>query len=599
MASASFYLRHAAAILFLVFAMWGWGAAALRSFVFESAAEGTAMRLGAGAAVLSMLVFVLGLAGLLARPWFLGAVVLGVVLGVASRPSLPRVSPAAFLVAAVLGAPIVLQLFYPPVDWDATSYHLASSKLYLEAHRLVVATYLRYPVFPQLQEMLFTLALGISDDIAAHGINFAMWLGTGGALLALGRRVGSPAAGVLALGLWAGSPTAFVFGSVAYVDVPLTFYVTLACLCAVIYAQENSGRWAGLAGLFAGAAAATKYSGLFFVAAIGLWVLAVSPREARVRRFASFAGLAALVCLPWYLRNAMLSGDPLFPFLGRVFPNRFWNATDLAVQIDNLHQQGGRTLVDFLRVWDRLAFNQGIFVGPEDTFSPALWIPLPILLLARWKSPAERGLLLLALAFLCVWFFGSPSGRYLLPVIPLLCLGTGATLWSLAAALRRRTGFGVPVALLAALLAIPGTRYAIARTAARGLPPVTPVAREAFIEKTYPTYPLYRWIEDAENAKPRIYAWRDSPLAYYAPGTFLGDWFGPARYSRIESVLPSASAVRETLAALGATYFVVPHALGPVAPSEDSLRAVGVVLVHAGEGGRVFLLGPARPVPSD
>src|SRR5262249_49351729 len=146
----------------------------------------------------------------------------------------------------------------------------------------------------------------------------------------------------------------------------------------------------------------------------------------------------------------------------------------------------------------------------------------------------ERVLLLVALAYLCVWFFYSPSGRYLLPVLPLLCLGMGATLMALTTRLR------VPALVLAALLALPGAQYAIARTQARGLPPVTPDARQAFIAKRYPTYPLYRWLSRA-NARGRIYAWRDSPLAYYSPGTFLGDWFGPARYSRIETALPSAA----------------------------------------------------------
>jgi hypothetical protein len=175
----------------------------------------------------------------------------------------------------------------------------------------------------------------------------------------------------------------------------------------------------------------------------------------------------------------------------------------------------------------------------------------------------------------------------------------GTALWSLAEALRRRAGFGVPVLLLAALLATPGMRYAIARTQARSLPPVTLVGREAFIEKTYPTYPLYRWIESAGGATPRVYAWRDSPLAYYAPGTFLGDWFGPARYSRIECALPSASALGDSLDALGVAYFVVPWELGPVALSEDSLRQKGIVFVHAGEGGRVFRVVPlpgSRPI---
>jgi hypothetical protein len=598
MASAAFYLRHAAAIALLALAIWGYGAAALRSFVFASAAERTAIRLGAGAAVLASLVFVMGLAGLLTRPWLIGAIGLGVLLALLSRPKLVITAPTATLVCAILAVPIVLQVFYPPVDWDATSYHLASSRLYLEAHRLVVATYLRYPVFPQLHEMLFTLGLGVFGDVAAQGTTLVTWVGTALALVALGRRVGTPAAGVLALGIWAGSPTPFSFGTIGYVDVPLTFFVTLACLCWVIYTSQGLSRWAALAGLFSGAAAATKYSGLFFVAVVGLLIGMASPRGARLRRLGLYGALGALVCVPWYARNAILSGDPLFPFLGRLLPNPYWNAADLAAQVDDLHHQGGRTLLDFVRVWDRLSFNQGIFVGPEDTFSPALWIPLPILLVARWRSRIERILLLVALAYLCVWFSYSPDGRYLLPVIPILCLGMAATLGWVAEAIRRRWGVALPAIALAVLLALPGTRYAIARTRVRGLPPVTAAARDAFIARTYPTYPLYRWLDHARERR-RIYGWRDSPLAYYSPGTFVGDWFGPARYSRIETALPSAAALRDSLDALGADTFVVPYDLGPVALDEDSLRAHGIVLVIAGEGGRVFQVGSGRPHPSD
>jgi len=595
LSSVFFYARHLAAMAVLALALWGWGAVALRSFVFASRAESGALRLGAGAAVVATLVFALGLFGLLLRPWLVGLVVCGVILGVvAARPrGLPW---ARLLLASCLVSPIMLQAFYPPVDWDATSYHLASAKLYLEAHRLVVATYLRYPVFPQLQEMLQALALGIFDDLAAHGITLAMWAGTGLALLALGRRVGSQGAGIVALGLWIGSPTALALGTISYVDLPLTFYVTLACLSWVIYEREKGARWAGLAGFFAGAAAATKYSGLFFVAALGLAVLASSPRGARARPLALFAGFAALIAAPWYARNWILSGDPLFPFLGRVLPNRFWNAADLSWQLTDLARLGGRSLADFALLWGRLAFNQGLFVGPEDVFSPAFWIPLPVLLIARWKSPLERALLVLALAFTCVWFFGAQSGRYLLPALPLLCLGMGTTLKSVASAVLRQR---VPAFVVAALLAVPGVWYALARTQARGVPPTTAVARAAFIARAYPSYPLYAWLAGAPGKDKRIHGWRDSPLAYYCPGTYVGDWFGRARYSRLDVALPSASALRDSLDALGVAFLVVPWALGPIDLPVDSLAGHGIVLVHADSGGRVFGIEGPRQAPSD
>jgi len=600
LANASFYARQVLAIAVLWLALWGYGAAALRRLAMASLAERTALRWGVGAVVASALVFVLGLTGGLARPWLFGVVALGVILAVAHAPRQIafRGFPGRLAVAALLVAPIALQVFYPPVDWDATSYHLAVAKLDLASHHVMVTRYLRYPVFPQFQEMLFTMALGTFGDVAAHGTTFLAWVGTALALLAAGTRLGAKTAGVMAAALWIGSPTALAFGTVGYVDVPLTFFVTLAGLCWIVYAREPRRRWAALAGLFAGAAGATKYSGLFFIAAFAVAMGLASPPGRRLRSVALFAGLAALICLPWYARNFIVSGDPLFPFLGQVFPNRFWNAGDLAAQMSDLQRQASHSWRDFLLLWGRLAFNQGIFVGPEDVFSPALWIPLPILLWARWKSVPERALLLIALAFVCLWFFGSPSGRYLLPAIPFLCLGMGGTLASLIGGFTTRFRVALPVTLVALVLALPGAQYAWARTRARGFPPVTQADRDAFITRTYATYPLYLWLADHIDGNRRIYAWRDSPLAYYSPGTFLGDWFGPARYAAVESALPDPGRLHEVLRSLGADYFVVPDANGPVdlGLAEGDPFAV-IVLVHSGPGGRIFRIEDPAALP--
>jgi len=608
---ASFFALHYTWLLVFVLSAWGYGRLVLGSRWFSSELESVVFRFGIGAALLSYLVFALGLVGWLTRPFMLAILAGGHVAAFSRGVRLPRpivgwrrAWTVGLLVALVLGAPVLLQPLYPPVDWDATSYHLAAAKLYLKAHALVVATYLRYPVFPQLQEMLFTLALGIVDDVAAHLVSFSLWLGCAAIVFALGRRLGDRTLALLATALWIGGPTGMTSGSIGYVDIGLAFFVGLAILAWVGFVQEGRMRWAVLSGALAGCAAATKYSGLYFAGALALAVLGYAGRGKRVRAATIFLIMAAIPASPWYLRNAILSGDPLFPFLGHWLPNRYWNADDLYRQVWNLHSNGaGRSAWDALRLWDRLAFNQGLFVGPERLFSPALWIPLPVLLIALWRRPIERGLLILTAGYFVIWFSFAQGGRYLLPAVLVLCLAVGRLLsMGLGAISRRIPG---PVAsqapalawILAALLALPTPWYARDRTAARGWPPVRATDRASFLEVWCPSYPAYEWLNRSRGAGYRVFGWRDERMAYFADGEFLGDWFGPARFLRIETAMPDGAAVYRELRAMGVDYFLVPYALGPVRlPTEPSFLE-RARLVFADPGARVFALD--RQVPPD
>jgi len=583
----AFAALHALEIFSLVLAAWGWGALLLQKLDPSPSAEREVLRFGAGLATLCYATFVLGLAGVLSRATLLAVLLPGLVLGLVPlirRPLRPLPGLAAYLLAILLlGVPFFLQALCPPVDWDATACHLAFAKMCLQQHRLVVATYLRYPVFPQFVEMSFTLAMGVYDEIAAQLVSSAMWAGTAVAVYALGKRLWNRAAGVLAAGLWVGGPTGLIAGSIGYVDAGLTFFVCLAALAWVRYAEDRPDRFAALSGAFAGCAAASKYSGLFFIAAFAIASFFGAPGSRRKRATALFLACAALTSLPWYVRNAVVSGDPFFPFLGHWLGLRWWNAGDLQRQVSELRALGGgRSAISFLRLWDRLAFDQGLFVGPEDVFSPSLWIPLPILLVAFWKRPLPRTLLLIAFGFVLLWFASSPSGRYLLPAIPLLCVGMGGILARPLLALPRGALAAVWVSAL--LFMVPSFWYATTRTALRGLPPTTPESRARFIESFHASYPAYAWLNQERGRAYRVYAWREPYMAYYADGDFLGDWFGPARYRDLEAGIDEGARVYAMLRSLGADYFVVGDDLGPVRVPED----VHLRLVYAGPGARIF-----------
>src|SRR5690606_7690330 len=156
--------------------------------------------------------------------------------------------------------------------------------------------------FPQLVEVLFGAALLFGDDRAARLLELAMTALATLAIFGWVRRHASAAAGVWAAALWVGSPHVVLFGSDAYVDVTLALFGTLALQALDASREGPEGRWPWTAGALAGAAAATKYLGLFFVGAVPLGFLIVARRPLRLRA-AGIALLAAVaVAAPWYGR---------------------------------------------------------------------------------------------------------------------------------------------------------------------------------------------------------------------------------------------------------------------------------------------------------
>src|SRR5262249_49673811 len=92
------------------------------------------------------------------------------------------------------------------------------------------------------------------------------------------------------------------------------------------------------AGIFAGLAGGAKVMGLLIPALVGIGVLVVLiRRRASLGRFVGTSlafGLLAIVLLsPWYVRNFVDTGDPLYPFGESVFKGRNWSP-DAASYLD-------------------------------------------------------------------------------------------------------------------------------------------------------------------------------------------------------------------------------------------------------------------------
>ncbi|HMH50838.1 MAG TPA: phospholipid carrier-dependent glycosyltransferase [Candidatus Acidoferrum sp.] len=539
---------------------------------FGSAAESIALSITLGLGTLAMLTFALGLLGLLQR-WAVGGVLLAALA--VGWPALPgRLSVLSALAAlerkpalVVLGGfaaavvvPLVMLALYPPLAGDATSFHLAAPKLHIAAERVHLTPYLRFPIFPMLNEMLFALMLLFAGDVAAQLVQCLTMLLVALLLYAWGDALRSPAGGLWAAALWLGSPLVVTFGTIAFIDSGLTLFVTASAYAFFKWMSEGGTRgWLLLSGVCAGFAAGAKYSALFFVAVFGLAVAYRSARERRWTPLLTFGLAAGLVGGPWYVYNALQTGNPVFPFFGRFFSYGPWTAGDLAAVTAVMRQYGlGQSLGDFLRLPWNLATQPAAF-HLEAPLSPAYGL-LPAVLVVGALTRSLRGVLAVTLGYVVFWFLTVQVGRYLFPVLPLLSLLTALTVERLVRTIPRRFGqaTGTVLALLVAgVLVFPSWSFALARMVHLGPLPTTPTARHAYLSRWNPSYPAYRLLNERRGSRYRLYQVLDEAMAYFADGTFMGDWFGPGRYAPVFEALRDGRALHAELKRLGADHFLI------------------------------------------
>src|SRR5262249_19145906 len=135
--------------------------------------------------------------------------------------------------------PILSLPLFPPTQWDATSYHLAAAKIFARSHAVVFTPYLRYPTFPQTNEMLFTLMLLLYDDISAQLVEFLLMLLVAIGLFAWGRRKFSSRAGLWGAVLWLANPLVIWLGSTAYVDIGLAAFTFFGVYAFFNWRESN------------------------------------------------------------------------------------------------------------------------------------------------------------------------------------------------------------------------------------------------------------------------------------------------------------------------------------------------------------------------
>ena len=610
-----FVVLHYVEIVLVAVAAYAGARRFLRRVSFAGLAEEVAICIGLGLGLLGSAIFIAGLIGLLYPPVVVLLLVAFFVAGVkevgglcqrgsqAIRSSLSgRLARGVPLLAAASLAIGGLALFgmnalYPPSLWDALSYHLPPAKIFATEHVIRSTPFLRVCTFPQLSEMWFAGALSVADDITAQLFEFLAALVSGLAVYAWGRRSFSARTGWWAASAWLGSPLVILLAGSAYIDVGLTMFVTLAIYATSKCYSSGELHWGGLAGAFVGFAAASKYSGLFFGAILATLLVLFSWRHKAWRPLAAFVVCGAIAAGPWYLRNYVVAGNPLFPLLSTVFGTGCWDADDVSRWMAELRRPGiGRSWTSLAKLPWYLATNQRLFEA-ETPANPVIFAGLVLgaALAVRWRE--ARLVLFVAAASMPYWFFTSQVLRYLLPIFPLLALLLSASLdrvvhWIDPRATPARNW--VWTVAISIALCLPSLRFATVHIRVSGPPRSSARERSLYLQNFEP-YLCYDYLNSHYGSNFRLYGLYDEYMAYFADGTRMGDVFGPARYSDLH--FESGASLFNSLRRLRADFFLVTWGGLQVRLPEDPFFRQHFEVVAAGSYTRLYRLVD-RPIES-
>jgi hypothetical protein len=231
-----------------------------------------------------------------------------------------RLRPIALLAAACwLGLGLVLAMLcrIPTQNVDAWVFHLPLAFSMVEHHGFIYPQigHLFYASQPLFFNVLFAQALLVEPDfVAAALVNVPVYLLTLASLAMLCGRRRALALLLLTLAIGA-SPFFTSMVPLPTTDVSRSCLSVLGLLYALVYLQRRTPYFAGLAALFLGGAIATKYTEGVAMLLFCAVLLAAQWRKPDWCLVGKCAGIVILVAAYWYVKNLVLLGNPLYPFL--------------------------------------------------------------------------------------------------------------------------------------------------------------------------------------------------------------------------------------------------------------------------------------------
>jgi uncharacterized membrane protein len=599
-----------------------------------------AVKMAVGAAIWALVWFFLGIAG--AYSWWIAivAVVIGPALlslvfrRVKEAKAESRVpdKTAVFdkIVLVLIAVPLMLALIASlasPTAKDTLLYHFSVPKVFIAqgSNAVIEGNIASYMALGTEMHTVWAMLLGgmystRAAEAAGGAVTWAFFPLLLMAVFGWAREIGASRRWALVAVLMVASvPTVYHVAASGYIDVAWALFITLAIYTISRWWRKPETGWVVFTAIFLGAALSAKLLTIFVIAAFAL-VIVMRAKQAQaegapVVKRVLLGGFGALVlagvfAFPMYLRTWIATGSPVFPFYMSIWPGE---AAGWDMERSNLlqgmnSQYGGydKTPLDYLLT----PWNLSVVSQPEQAayFDGVLGVGflfgLPLLIWALWKFElpveAKIGAGVGAVMFL-FWMSSSQQLRYLLPILPVLAIGTvlaGEAVAAKASGLRTVVQAGLIASSAAGILVAAAwfMQKAPLRVVLGGEP------REAYLTRNIDYYPYYQWLNRESAADVKVWLINMRRDTYHLERPYFSDYlFEDWTLRKLVWEARNAHELKARAAAMGVQYILTRHDFlfdyersplvddtKPRAENEARLRMA-----------RELVLDPARTVRAD
>lgn len=275
-----------------------------------------------------------------------------------------------------------LFILAPPIFYDSLEFHIAVPNYYIMEGKI---KYMEGNVFsntPLYLQMIYLFGMLVRNEIFAPLLTFLMGVILVLSLVSFGKRFLSLSYSLLPSLILLSLPLTSFLMTTPIQDLPLSLFSFLTFYSYLIWREDGKYGWLILTGIFLGFSIGIKYQALYLCFLFPIFTLFTGKGlKGNLKSTAIIFLIAFAFSSPWFLKNLLYNGNPVYPVFFKLFGGKGWSNENNSRFLQDLHVKSPSQWLPLLY---QINFSSRIF-GAGGIIGPIFIIFLPFYFLGKRK----------------------------------------------------------------------------------------------------------------------------------------------------------------------------------------------------------------------